>query len=101
MTKQIITFLINLLIAAAVILFSLSLSFILIFLLLQFNITSSEINSALVSMFISGVVVSLSISVKGLFKKDQSLLSEYLFIGKMTAILVVGMMLIRYFNFTA
>lgn len=100
MAHKVVTFFLNFLIAGAVILFSLSLSFILIFLLLQFNITSSEINSALISMFVSGVVVSLSISIKNVFNKELKLLPQYIFIGKIIAILVVGMMIIRYYSFS-
>ena len=99
MTNKIVMLFINFLIAGAVILFSLSLSFILIYLILQFNITSNEINSALVSMFVSGVVISLSVSVKTAFNKELSVMSEYFFIAKMTAILLAGMMIIRYVNF--
>lgn len=101
MTNKIVTFFLNFLIAGSVILFSLSLSFILSFLLIQFNISSTEINSALISMFVSGVVISLSISVKNMFNKDTKLLSEYILIGKITAILVIGMLMIRYFNFSS
>lgn len=95
MPKQIVTFLINILIAGAVILFSLSLSYILYIMIFQLKVTSSAINSTLVSMFVSGVVASLSIGVKSMINKGNDT-KGYIFVGKITAIVVVGMVIVRY-----
>ncbi len=95
MPQQIVTLLINILIAGAVILFSLSLSYILNIMIFQFKVTSSAINSALISMFVSGVVASLSISVKTMLNKGNQV-KGYILVGKITAIVVVGMLIVRY-----
>jgi len=97
MTNQIVTFLLNLLIAAAVILFSLSLSYVIGIMLFKLAVTSGEINSALITMFVSGVVASISISVKALFNKDNDV-KGYIFVGKTAAILVGVMLIVRYFT---
>jgi hypothetical protein len=97
MTKIVIFFL-NLLITGAVILFSLSLSFILSYLFFKFAIGSADVTSAMVTLFVSGVIISLSISLKGLFDKELKALPHYLMIAKIIGLLTTVMIIIRYMN---
>ena len=95
MSIKIVTYFIYMLIAAAIILFSLSLSYLLTIMFFSVQVTSGEINSALVTMFVSGVVTSLSVSVKNMLNKTKSL-KDYILLAKVTSILVVVMITIRY-----
>lgn len=95
MSTKIVTYLIYMLIAAAIILFSLSLSYILTVIFFNLQVSSGEINSTLITMFVSGVVTSLSVSVKNLLNKTKSL-KDYILLAKVTSILVIIMITIRY-----
>lgn len=100
MSHKVIRISLNILIAIAVFLFSLSASFIFSYLLLQFDVTSSEITNTMVMLFVSGVVISLSISLKTMFYKNLQLLPAYIQTAKYIGMLIALMMIFRYFKHT-
>ena len=100
MSPKIILISLNVLIAIAIFLFALSASFIFSYILFGFETNSSEIMSTLVMLFVSGVIISLSVTLKTVFDTSTQLLPPYMQIGKYIGLLLALLIIARYFMYT-